>query len=77
MMQDVFVSDLIDQVPLIIDGLARTVLLAIVISVTGFFAGVFVFWLRLHRNRLVARLTTAYISFFVIVDDRCQQVNQR
>ena len=64
-MQDVFVSDLIDQVPLIIDGLARTVLLAIVISVTGFFAGVFVFWLRLHRNRLVARLTTAYISFFV------------
>ena len=65
MMNDIFVSDLVDQAPLILDGLMQTVWLALVISVTGFFGGIVVFYFRQHGNRIVSRLTAAYISFFV------------
>jgi polar amino acid transport system permease protein len=60
-----FIRDLIDYGPFILSGLGKTVLLAGVISVTGFLGGIVVFYLTLHPNRLVRGLTEGYISFFI------------
>lgn len=60
-----FTSDLIDYGPFILSGLGKTVLLAGVISVTGFFGGIVVFYLTLSQNRAVRWLTESYISFFI------------
>jgi polar amino acid transport system permease protein len=39
--------------------------LAAIISVTGFFLGIFVFYLTLSKNSLICKATNAYISFFI------------
>jgi polar amino acid transport system permease protein len=63
--KDVFLSDLLDQMPLIIDGLLQTVLLTVTISMTGFLAGIAVFYLCQHRNRVVRVFSAGYTSFFL------------
>lgn len=63
--KDIFLSDLIDQMPLIIDGLIQTILLTVTISTTGFFAGIGVFYLRQHRSRVLSHFAAGYTSFFV------------
>jgi polar amino acid transport system permease protein len=60
-----FIRDLIEYGPFILNGLGNTVLLAGVMSVTGFLGGIVVFYLSLNQNRVVRRLTEGYISFFI------------
>ena len=60
-----FERDLLEQMPLILAGLANTLELAGVISVTGLLAGIGVFYLTLSRRPVVRRLTAGYISFFI------------
>jgi polar amino acid transport system permease protein len=65
MVKDIFLTDLLDQMPLIIDGLVQTILLTITISATGFLAGIGVFYLCQHRNRVLSGFAAGYTSFFV------------
>ena len=60
-----FGGDLLEQMPLILTGLINTLQLAAIISVTGFFLGIFVFYLTLSKNSLICKVTNAYISFFI------------
>jgi polar amino acid transport system permease protein len=60
-----FSQDLLAQMPLIWLGLANTLLLASVISVTGLLLGILVLYLSVSRNQWVRRATNAYISFFI------------
>ena len=60
-----FERDLLEQLPLILDGLGNTLLLTGIISVTGLLMGIAVFYLTLSQNALTRRLTRAYISFFI------------
>ncbi|MBU3617911.1 amino acid ABC transporter permease [Polynucleobacter sp. JS-Fieb-80-E5] len=60
-----FERDLFEQMPLILAGLSNTLQLAVVISVTGFLLGVFVFYLTLSKNALIRNAINGYISFFI------------
>lgn len=60
-----FERDLIEQMPLILTGLTNTLQLAVVISITGFLLGVFVFYLTLSRNVFIRNAINGYISFFI------------
>ena len=60
-----FSRDLIDQWPLIANGLGQTLLLAALMSITGLLGGIVVLYLTLSPNALVRRLTQGYISFFI------------
>ncbi|MBU3639400.1 amino acid ABC transporter permease [Polynucleobacter sp. AP-RePozz3-80-G7] len=60
-----FERDLLEQMPLILAGLSNTLQLAVVISVTGFLLGVFVFYLTLSKNVLIRNAINSYISFFI------------
>jgi polar amino acid transport system permease protein len=60
-----FSQDLLSQMPLIGLGLANTLLLASVVSVTGLLLGIFVLYLSVSRHQWVRRATKAYISFFI------------
>lgn len=60
-----FERDLLQQMPLILAGLLNTLELAVVISVTGFLLGIFVFYLTLSKNNLIRNSINAYISFFI------------
>lgn len=60
-----FQRDLIEQMPLILTGLGKTLQLAGLISITGLLAGILVFYLTLSNNPLVRKLTAGYISFFI------------
>ena len=60
-----FISDLLEQMPLILTGLVNTLQLASLISVTGFFMGVVVFYLTLSQKVMIRRLINGYISFFI------------
>lgn len=57
--------DLFAYAPQILAGLENTLLLAAVISATGFAGGIFVFSLTLSRSRLCRTVTERYISFFI------------
>jgi polar amino acid transport system permease protein len=61
----IFLGDLSDQMPLILLGLAKTLELTVVISLTGFLLGIVVFYLSLSPNRLVRNFIKGYISFFI------------
>lgn len=63
--KDIFLSDLLDQMPLIVDGLVQTILLTVTISVTGFLTGICVFYLSQHRSRVLRHLAAGYTSFFL------------
>lgn len=60
-----FERDLIEQMPLILAGLSNTLQLAVVISITGFLLGVFVFYLTLSKNGFIRNAINGYISFFI------------
>ena len=60
-----FERDLLEQMPLILAGLSNTLQLAVVISITGFLLGVFVFYLTLSKNALIRNAINGYISFFI------------
>jgi polar amino acid transport system permease protein len=60
-----FWQDLLEQMPLIVDGLFNTLLLASVISVTGLLLGIVVLYLSVSRYGWVRVAIKAYISFFI------------
>ena len=60
-----FERDLLEQMPLILAGLVNTLQLAVIISITGFLLGVFVFYLTTSQNKLIRKAINAYISFFI------------
>ncbi|MCX7107998.1 MAG: amino acid ABC transporter permease [Methylococcales bacterium] len=60
-----FISDLLEQMPLILTGLGKTLQLASLISFTGFLMGVVVFYLTLSQRGIIRRLINGYISFFI------------
>jgi polar amino acid transport system permease protein len=60
-----FERDLLEQMPLILAGLLNTLQLAVVISITGFLLGVFVFYLTLSKNGFIRNAINGYISFFI------------
>ena len=62
---DRFAADLNEQLPLIMNGLENTLLLATSISITGFVFGILVFYLTLSQSRLVRLFMRGYISFFI------------
>ena len=62
---DRFADDLNEQLPLIMNGLENTLLLATSISITGFVFGILVFYLTLSQSSLVRLFMRGYISFFI------------
>jgi polar amino acid transport system permease protein len=60
-----FERDLLEQMPLILAGLANTLELAVIISITGFVLSIVVFYLTLSKNKLIRNATNSYISFFI------------
>ncbi len=60
-----FSRDLIEQWPLIASGLGQTLLLAVLMSITGLLGGIAVLYLTLSPNAVVRWLTRGYISFFI------------
>jgi polar amino acid transport system permease protein len=60
-----FQRDLLEQMPLILTGLGKTLQLACAISVTGLLTGILVFYLTLSNSTIIRRLTAGYISFFI------------
>lgn len=61
----IFWRDLVEQMPLIAQGLINTVLLASTVSVTGLLLGCVVLYLSISRRVVVRYLTKSYISFFI------------
>lgn len=62
---DAFIHDLIAYSPQILTGLRNTVLLMVIMSVTGLVGGVGVFYLTLSKNKILRTWTERYISFFI------------
>ncbi len=62
---NVLIHDLIAYAPQILAGLENTLLLAAIVSLTGFCGGIVVFSLTLSRSRLCRSITEGYISFFI------------
>ncbi len=62
---DALINDLIAFSPQIIAGLKNTLLLMVIMSVTGLFGGIAVFYLTLSRTNAVRTWTERYISFFI------------
>ena len=60
-----FKNDLIESLPLIMNGLANTLLLAIVISILGLIGGIVVFYFEIRKHTIIKRFSDAYISFFI------------
>lgn len=61
----IFLGDLVEQSPLILSGLAKTLQLAVTVSVTGFLLGVLVFYGAISSNRWLRSFWRGYISFFI------------
>jgi polar amino acid transport system permease protein len=61
----IFWRDLVEQMPLIAQGLLNTVLLASTVSVTGLLLGCVVLYLSISRRAVVRYITKSYISFFI------------
>ena len=60
-----FGHDLVEQSPLILRGLRDSLLLTSIISLTGFFLGLVIFYLRHCPVALIRLFMRGYISFFV------------
>jgi len=60
-----FNRDLLEQLPLILTGLVKTLQLAGLISVSGLLLGIVVFYLTLSKNVWVRNAINSYISFFI------------
>ena len=61
----IFLADLIEQMPLIWLGIEQTLKLTVVMSITGLLLGIVVFYFRQSHLAAIRRITQAYISFFV------------
>jgi polar amino acid transport system permease protein len=61
----IFVTDLVQQAPLIVAGLGNTLLLAGVVSVTGFALGLVVFYCAQSPRAWLRGAIGAYVSFFI------------
>lgn len=61
----IFVRDLLEQMPLILAGLGKTLQLATIVSVSGLLLGIVVFYLSRSQSSLVRRIIRGYISFFI------------
>jgi polar amino acid transport system permease protein len=62
---NIFINDMIAYAPQILTGLKNTVLLMGIISVTGFFGGIAVFYLTISSRKTCRIITEKYISFFI------------
>ncbi|PKN18888.1 MAG: amino acid ABC transporter permease [Deltaproteobacteria bacterium HGW-Deltaproteobacteria-6] len=62
---DALIKDLIAYSPQIMAGLKNTLLLMVIMSVTGLLGGIAVFYLTLSRTNAVRTWTERYISFFI------------
>lgn len=60
-----FLPQLLAFGPQVLSGLGHTLLLAGLITVTGFLGGIAVFYLTLSPNRFCRKATEAYIDFFI------------
>lgn len=60
-----FLADLLEQSPLILQGLAQTLWLAGVVSITGLVGGIVVLYCGVSQRRWVRACTKAYVSFFI------------
>ena len=60
-----FERDLLEQLPLILSGLVKTLELAALISISGLLLGIVVFYLTLSKSHLIRNATNSYISFFL------------
>lgn len=60
-----FQRDLLEQLPLIADGLYNTLLLTGIVSMTGLIFGIVIFYLSLSQNRIIRKFISGYISFFI------------
>jgi polar amino acid transport system permease protein len=61
----IFLNDMLTSMPQILSGLQNTLLLTVIMSVTGFFGGIAVFYLTLSSRKAVRISTEKYISFFI------------
>ena len=60
-----FFRDLVDQGPLIMRGLGDSLLLTAIVSLTGFFLGLVVFYFRHCQFAIIRLILRGYISFFI------------
>lgn len=60
-----FQRDLLEQLPLILNGLGNTLQLTAIVSCSGLILGIAVFYLSLSPNLLIKRFIQGYISFFI------------
>lgn len=60
-----FHSDLLEQSPLILMGLTKTLQLTAIISLSGLLLGIVIFYASLSRNNTLRCFINAYISFFI------------
>lgn len=60
-----FLHQVADFGPQLLAGVGQTLLLSVIITITGLVGGIGVFYLILSQNRLWRRLTEGYISFFI------------
>lgn len=60
-----FKDDLINYIPLMLDGIKNTLQLTIVISISGMIGGIFLLYFAINKNRMIKRIAEAYISFFI------------
>ena len=62
---DAFIKDLIAYSPQIMAGLKNTLLLMVIISITGLIGGIAVFYLTLSKHDTMRKWMERYISFFI------------
>ncbi|HHW4680882.1 MAG TPA: amino acid ABC transporter permease [Xylella taiwanensis] len=60
-----FMGDLQEQSPLVLDGIKKTLVLALTVSLTGFLWGVAIFFLSISHHPVIKRLTKIYMDFFI------------
>lgn len=60
-----FLHEVLEYGPQILAGLGNTLLLAVIITLSGLVGGILVFYLTLSPGSVTRRLTEGYISFFI------------
>ncbi|ATO34098.1 L-cystine transport system permease protein YecS [Dickeya dianthicola] len=60
-----FYNDLIDQLPLVLDGVVETLKLAAIVSLSGLLWGIVIFFLSVSNQPAVKNITKIYMDFFI------------
>lgn len=60
-----FYHDLIEQLPLVLNGIVGTFKLAAIVSLSGFLWGIVIFFLSINSQPTVKNLTKIYMDFFI------------